>query len=49
VGLSTYKNLVAHRELAEVAIGSRGKRLPESQVAQFIADHIAETKDAGGD
>lgn len=38
VGISTYKTLVARGLLREVSIGTRGRRLPASEVERFIRE-----------
>jgi excisionase family DNA binding protein len=37
VGSSTYKKLVARKQIIEVHIGPRLRRLPASEVTRFIA------------
>lgn len=41
IGLSTYKTLVGLGRLREVAIGARGRRLPDSEIVRFAVEAAA--------
>lgn len=41
IGPSKYKQLVAEGQIREISIGSRGKRLPYSEVERYVAERLA--------
>ena len=40
IGISQYKKLIERGALREIAIGERGRRLPESEIERFIREQL---------